>query len=82
MLHPTAVVHPAADIGAQVEVGPYCIIGEHVSIGRVLSTLARAALQPAAPSPTMRNGLPVLPNARSARPVTLDLVNQLRDETP
>jgi hypothetical protein len=54
---------------------------EHVSIGRVLSTLARAALQPAATTPTMRNGLPVLPNTRAARPVTLDLVNQLRDET-
>lgn len=56
---------------------------EHVSIGRVLSALARAALQPVAASPkTTRNGLPVLPNARSARPVTLDLVNQLRDEKP
>jgi hypothetical protein len=55
---------------------------EHVSIGRVLSTLARSALQPAAASPTMRNGLPVLPNARSGRPVTLEIVNQLRDETP
>ncbi|SAL81721.1 Antitoxin VapB39 [Caballeronia terrestris] len=54
---------------------------EHVSIGRVLSTLARAALQPVATTPTMRNGLPVLPNTRAARPVTLDLVNQLRDET-
>jgi hypothetical protein len=55
---------------------------EHVSIGRVLSTLARAALQPTAAAPTTRNGLPVLPNARPVRPVTLELVNQLRDETP
>ncbi|WP_186156484.1 CopG family transcriptional regulator [Burkholderia gladioli] len=55
---------------------------EHVSIGRVLSALARASLQPAAAAPAMRNGLPVLPNSRSARPVTLELVNQLRDEAP
>jgi hypothetical protein len=55
---------------------------EHMSIGRVLSQLARAALQPAVAAPATRNGLPVLPNARTARPVTLDLVNQLRDEAP
>jgi len=53
---------------------------EHVSIGRVLSQLARAALQPTTATPAERNGLPVLPNARSARPVTLELINQLRDE--
>ncbi|RQR67011.1 CopG family transcriptional regulator [Burkholderia sp. Bp9126] len=53
---------------------------EHVSIGRVLSALARAALRPAGDTPVAtRNGLPVLPNAATARPVTLDLVNRLRD---
>ncbi|RQS65472.1 CopG family transcriptional regulator [Burkholderia sp. Bp8963] len=56
---------------------------EHVSIGRVLSALARAALRPTGDVPAAtRNGLPVLPNAGTARPVTLDLVNQLRDEAP
>ncbi|MGN8138240.1 CopG family transcriptional regulator [Paraburkholderia sp. 22099] len=55
---------------------------ERVSIGRVLSALARAALQPTGTSPAMRNGLPVLPNAHTARPVTSELVNQLRDEAP
>lgn len=55
---------------------------EHVSIGRALSQLARAALQPTTDVPATRNGLPVLPNARNVRPVTLELVNQLRDETP
>ncbi|AEA65713.1 hypothetical protein [Burkholderia gladioli] len=52
---------------------------EHVSIGRIISQLARAALQPAAAAPTTRNGLPVLPSART---VTPELVNQLRDEAP
>jgi hypothetical protein len=55
---------------------------DHVSIGRVLSQLARVALQPATAAPTTRNGLPVLPNSRAARPVTPELVNQLRDEAP
>ena len=55
---------------------------EHVSIGRVLSQLARAALQPTVATPATRNGLPVLSNARGARPVTPELVNQLRDESP
>jgi len=55
---------------------------ERVSIGRVLSALARAALQPTGSSPVMRNGLPVLPNARTARPITSEIVNQLRDEAP
>jgi len=55
---------------------------EHVSIGRVLSQLARTALQRPAAVPATRNGLPVLPNAQTARPVTPELVNQLRDEVP
>jgi len=55
---------------------------EQVSIGRVLSQLARAALQPAVEIPRTRNGLPILSNARTARPVTADVVNQLRDEAP
>jgi hypothetical protein len=42
--------------------------------------LARTALQPNAAPPGTRNGLPVLPNARTARPVTPEFVNQLRDE--
>lgn len=53
---------------------------EKQSIGHVLSRLARAALQSAAAvSPASRNGLPILPASRDARPVTLELVNQLRD---
>jgi hypothetical protein len=52
------------------------------SVGQVLSRLARAALQPAAAAPGSRNGLPILPAARDARPVTLELINQLRDELP
>lgn len=57
---------------------------EHSSIGRVLSELVRVALQSSdgVASPAVRNGLPVLQVATGYRPITLDLVNQLRDETP
>ncbi|MFT0172271.1 CopG family transcriptional regulator [Paraburkholderia mimosarum] len=55
---------------------------EHVTIGRIISQLARAALQRPSAAPTTRNGLPVLPNAHTARTVTAELVNQLRDEAP
>lgn len=55
---------------------------ERVSIGRVISELARAGLQRPAAAPATRNGLPVLPNAHTARTVTPELVSQLRDEAP
>lgn len=31
---------------------------------------------------TLRNGVPVFPKGESATPVTVELVNQLRDELP
>lgn len=60
---------------------------EHRSAGEVLSELARQALRrgPAdaahAAQPT-RNGLPLLARQPGAAPVTLELVNLLRDELP
>lgn len=53
----------------------------HVSIGKVLSDLARQALT-RAPETTQRNGLPLFPVQPTAGVVTLELVNQLREETP
>ena len=56
---------------------------EHRSIGEVISTLARHGLtRSARGSKTERNGIPLLPSRKSAVPVTLELVNQLRDEQP
>ncbi|WP_176158880.1 CopG family transcriptional regulator [Burkholderia multivorans] len=49
---------------------------------RMLSALAPATLRLAKQPPATRNGLPVLSNASTPRPVTLDLVNELRNETP
>jgi len=51
------------------------------SIGKVISDLARAALQRTTTNQTSRNGLPLMPVSTTARPVTLDTVNQLRDDS-
>lgn len=52
---------------------------ENKSIGEVLSGLARQGLARAARAGKAdRNGIPLL--RRGATPVTLELVNQLRDE--
>ena len=49
--------------------------------GKVLSELARKALEPAASS-SRRNGVPLLPRRPEGSPKpTLALVNQLRDES-
>lgn len=52
------------------------------SIGEVISALARQALQPQAPSHTTRNGVPLLQTQPGTMPVTLEIVNKLRDELP
>ncbi len=52
------------------------------SIGEVLSNLARKALLPSNAPTEERNGIPLLNLREKAAPVTLELVNQLRDELP
>ena len=52
-----------------------------VTLGQVLSDLARQALTKRIPV-TTKHGLPVFPVRPDAGVVTLELVNQLRDETP
>jgi hypothetical protein len=49
--------------------------------GKVLSELARQALEPTEP-PLVRNGVPLLPRRPAGSPKpTMALVNSLRDET-
>jgi hypothetical protein len=49
--------------------------------GRILSDLARRALEPAEP-PLVRNGVPLLSRRPAGSPMpTMDLVNRLRDES-
>lgn len=50
------------------------------STGEIISALARQALQPQAASHTTRNGVPLLQPQTGSMPVTLDMVNKLRDE--
>jgi hypothetical protein len=52
------------------------------SIGEVISALARQALQPQATSHATRNGVPLLQTQPGTMPVTLEMVNKLRDELP
>ena len=56
---------------------------ERKSVGEVLSALARQGLKRDGASPAdVRNGIRLLPRQPGATPVTLDVVNQLRDEVP
>lgn len=56
---------------------------EHQSLGEIISALARQGLaRKAGISHSIRNGIPLLPQRSDAAPVTLELVNQLRDELP
>lgn len=51
------------------------------SIGEVISDLARRSLDRPR-SEGERNGIPLLSPRPDAPPITLELVNRLRDETP
>ena len=56
---------------------------EHKTVGDVISSLARQGLSRGVRSfRSERNGIPLLPTKKSASPVTLELVNHLRDEQP
>ena len=53
---------------------------QRTSVGKVISELARKAMRPRTPPGSLRNGIPLLPGRQGAPPVTMALVNQLRDE--
>ena len=56
---------------------------ERKTLGEMVSALARQGLSRASRTPgAQRNGIPLLPARKGAAPVTLELVNQLRDEQP
>jgi hypothetical protein len=56
---------------------------ERKSLGEIISTLARQGLTRGTRSTRpVRNGVPLLPTRKGGVPVTLELVNQLRDEQP
>jgi hypothetical protein len=53
---------------------------QHKTTGEVISALARQALQPPPQERRYRNGVPLLEVKPNATPVTMELVNRLRDE--
>jgi hypothetical protein len=53
---------------------------QNKSIGDVISSLARQGLARSRQAKTQRNGIPLLRGGTT--PVTMELVNQLRDELP
>lgn len=53
------------------------------TVGEVITALARHGLERSNRAPrSQRNGIPLLPRQKGAATVTLELVNQLRDELP
>lgn len=55
---------------------------QHKTVGEVISTLARQSLQAPMAENRERNGIPLLAVKGKLTPVTMELVNQLRDELP
>jgi hypothetical protein len=56
---------------------------ERKTVGEVISALARQGLTRSTRGvKAERNGVPLLPVRRGGTPVTMELVNQLRDELP
>ena len=57
---------------------------ERRSVGEVVSDLARRGLQRdrGRSKATRRNGVPLLQSPTPLKPVTMELVNRLRDEAP
>lgn len=56
-------------------------VRQQQSVGAVISALARQGLSPLTrSSKSERNGIPLLPRRKDGKTVTMDLVNQLRDE--
>lgn len=53
---------------------------EKKTAGQVISELARRGLRQRRGGHAMRNGVPLLPTQPEQRPVTLAVVNRLRDE--
>ena len=53
------------------------------TVGEIVSALARQGLRREGGNPpAIRNGVVLLPTGPDSKPVTLALVNQLRDELP
>lgn len=55
---------------------------ERRTVGEVVSELARQSLNRPGRKLAVRNGISLLTSGRAGRPVSLEMVNELRDEGP
>jgi hypothetical protein len=55
---------------------------DHKTVGDVISSLVRQALQPRMAGGGSRNGITLLPLRDPSLPVTPELIDQLQDELP
>ena len=55
---------------------------ERRTVGEVVSELARQSLNRPGRKFAVRNGISLLTSGRAGRPVSLEMVNELRDEGP
>jgi hypothetical protein len=56
---------------------------DKTTVGKVISDLTRQTLEAPRDRPSgERNGIPLLPVKKGSLPVTIELVNRLRDEMP
>jgi hypothetical protein len=55
---------------------------QNKTLGEVVSELARRGLVPAEPAPAYRNGIRLMPVRPDARAMTLEQINELRDDAP
>ena len=53
---------------------------ERRTVGEVMTDLARQSLNKPVRKLAVRNGVPLLASGRAGRPVSAELVNELRDE--
>jgi hypothetical protein len=53
---------------------------QNKTIGEIISALSRRALRPESSRVFTAKGVPLLPVRTDSKPVTLELVNRLRDE--
>jgi hypothetical protein len=80
-MYDASLVRTTLDIDADVlQAAKDIAARRRTTAGRVLSELARSALEPAKHRKTTRNGVPLLPPRDGEGIVTTDLVNRLRDE--
>jgi hypothetical protein len=63
-----------------LEIAKGLALHQRVSLGKAVSLLMRKAISPPASQPILRNGIRVISHHGTSQPVTLDVINQLRDE--